>query len=47
MGGDIVRIKNYDYNKYFSIAAWGKSGRSCGAKLKERYGNTTKENDND
>ena len=34
---DIVNIKNYDCGKYFSIAALGKSGRSCAAKMKEKY----------
>ena len=31
--GGIVQIANYDYDKYFSIYAWGKSGGSCGAKV--------------
>ena len=29
--------KNYDYEKYFSIAAWRKSGGSCDAKVKVKY----------
>ena len=33
--GDIVRISNYDYDKYFSIYAWGKSGGTCDTKVKE------------
>ena len=33
--GDIVRISNYDYDKYFSIYAWGKSGGTCDIKVKE------------
>ena len=39
---DIVWIKNYDYNKYFSIDAWVKSGGSCDAKVKDKYKKTTK-----
>ena len=34
--GDIVKITNYDYDKYFCIAAWIKSGGSCAEKLKEK-----------
>ena len=30
--GDIISIANYEYYKYFSIAAWGISGGSCDAK---------------
>ena len=37
MGVDIVRIKNYGYDKYFSIYAWRKSGGSCDAKVKVIY----------
>ena len=37
MEGDITRITNYDYYKYFSIVAWGKSGGSCDAKVKGKY----------
>ena len=33
--GDIVRISNHDYDKYFSIYAWGKSGGTCDTKVKE------------
>ena len=32
--GDILRITNYDYDIFFSIAAWGKSGGSCDTKEK-------------
>ena len=32
----IKRITKYDYDKYFSIYAWGKSGGSCDAKVKEK-----------
>ena len=32
--GYTTRITNYDYDKYFSIAAWRKSGGSCDAKVK-------------
>ena len=32
--GYIVRITNYDYDKYFSIDTGGKSGGRCDAKLK-------------
>ena len=35
--GDIVRIRNYDYDKYFKIAAWGKSGGTCDAKVKDKF----------
>ena len=30
-------MTNYDYDKYFSISAWGKPGVSCDAKVKEKY----------
>ena len=30
----IIRITKYDYDKYFSIAAWRKLGGSCDAKVK-------------
>ena len=39
--GYIVSITNYDYDKYFSIAEWEKSGGTCDAKKH----NNTKEND--
>ena len=32
--GDIVRIINYEYDKYFSIDAWRKSGGTCDTKVK-------------
>ena len=35
----ILCITNYDYDKYFSIAAWIKSGATCDAKLREKYQN--------
>ena len=38
--GNIVRI----YGKYFSIAAWGKSGGYCDNKVAETYKKTTMEN---
>ena len=34
--GDIIRITNYDNDKYFTIAAWGESGGSRDAKVKEK-----------
>ena len=37
MEGDIVHITNYDYDKYFSIPAWGKSGVTCDAKERGKY----------
>ena len=37
MKGDIVWIKNYDYDKYFSIALWGKLGGTFDPKLKGKY----------
>ena len=40
--GNIVHIINYEYDKYFSISAWGKSGVSCDSKVKEKYKKTTK-----
>ena len=40
MEGDIVIIKNYDNDKYFSIAAWGKSGGTYDEKVKENTGKT-------
>ena len=43
MEGDIVRITNCDYDKYFSIAAWGKSGGTCDAKLRGKYQKKIKE----
>ena len=43
--GYILPIENYDYDKYFSTAAWGKSGGTCDAKVKGKYQKTTKEND--
>ena len=33
--GDIMSIKNFDYDEYFSITALGKSGVTCDAKLRE------------
>ena len=30
--GAMIRITNYEYDKYFSIYAWGKSGGPCDAK---------------
>ena len=35
----MISITNYEYDKYFIIAAWGESGGSCDAKK-----GTTKEN---
>ena len=35
--GDIIRITNNDYDKYFSISEWRKSGGSCDAKVKVKY----------
>ena len=35
--GDIVQIKNYDYDKYFSISAWRKLGGTYDTKVKEKY----------
>ena len=35
--GYIVRFTNYDYDKYFSMAAWGKLGGSCDEQVKLRY----------
>ena len=35
--GGIIRITFYDYDKYFSIAAWRKLGVSCDAKEKVKY----------
>ena len=34
MGVYISRITNHDYDKYFSIYEWGKSGGTCDAKVK-------------
>ena len=34
---DIIGIKNYDDDEYFSIYAWGKLGRSCDTKMKEQH----------
>ena len=34
--GDIIRITNYEYDKYSSISAWGKPGGSCDEKVKEK-----------
>ena len=33
--GDIIRIANYDYDKYFSISTWGKPGEmiKCPSKI--------------
>ena len=36
---DIISITNYDYDRYFSISAWGKLGGSCEAKVKENHQN--------
>ena len=47
MKGDIVWMTNYDYDKYFSISARGKSDGLCDEKFKEKYNYTTKENDID
>ena len=44
MEGDIVRMSKYDYDKYFSIAVWVKSGVSRGAKVKEKYYKITQGN---
>ena len=33
----IISITNNDYDKYFSIEAWGKPGGSCDAKVKEKH----------
>ena len=41
---DIVRTINYDYDKYFSITAWGKSGGSHYKQVKEKYTKATKGN---
>ena len=35
--GGIIRITNYDYDKYFSFAARGKLDGLCDTKLKEKY----------
>ena len=35
--GFIARILKYDYDKYFSVFAWGESGESSDAKVKDRY----------
>ena len=40
MEGDIMRIINYDYDKYFSISAWVKSVGSCDAKVKGKKQNS-------
>ena len=40
---DIIRITKYDYDKSFSISAWGESGRSCDAKVKDKYQKKLKE----
>ena len=32
--GDMVRIKKYYCDKYYSIVEWGKSGGICSAKIK-------------
>ena len=45
--GVIVRISNYDYDKYFSIDAWVKSGGPDYSKVKEKYRSTTWDNDID
>ena len=45
--GDIVWITNYEFDKYFIIDAWVKSGGSCDVKVKERYKKKKKENDID
>ena len=34
--GYIIRITNYDYDTYFSISEWVKSGGSCDTKVKEK-----------
>ena len=41
--GDIVRIKNYHYDRYFSIAAWRKECGKCDAKVKEKHQKKIKE----
>ena len=35
MEGGIIMIKNQEYDNYFSIATWGKSGGLCDVKVKE------------
>ena len=35
-------LTNYDYDKYFSIASWEKSGGSYGEKVKVKYHNNKK-----
>ena len=47
MEGDIVRISNYDYDKYFIIYEGGGSGVSCDVRVKEKHKRTPKENDID
>ena len=34
--GYIIIITNYEYDKYFSISTWGKSGASCDIKTKKK-----------
>ena len=41
--GAIIGITNHDYDKYFSIATWGKSDESCDAKEKEKHKKQKKE----
>ena len=35
--GDIIRIANYDHDKYFTIAAWGESVGLWDEKVKGKY----------
>ena len=47
MERDRVRITSTNYDTYFSICVWGKSGKLCDTKVKEKHNDTTKENEID